>query len=116
MTDQDRSDLEEAIRLLRVVRSIKPGLTFIGIMRCDDWAAKVDALLARHPEKPKLLPCPFCGWNVSIFVRTEKGGRAVQCTECGVQGGRWANESSAAIAWNSRATPVSGPVRGGKGE
>lgn len=105
----DNPDLDEAIRLLGK-RVCAPEL----------WTARdteaTGRLLAKYPERPKLLPCPFCGGNDVIFVTTAMGGRAVRCTDCGVQGGGWANDSSTASAWNRRAKPASGPVDGGKAE
>ena len=102
----DNPDLDEAIEILRNWKGCMPGAL----------AARINALLAKYPERPKLLPCPFCGGNDVIFVTTAMGGRAVRCTDCGVQGGGWANDSSTAAAWNRRAKPASGPVDGGKAE
>lgn len=103
-TMSDQSDLEEAIRLLRVWSS-------------RHYAPYVEAetrdFLARHPEKPKLLPCPFCGGDG--HVRTESF-RWVVCEECGAMAGGMSNEVDAAVAWNRRATPASGPLSGGEPE
>lgn len=100
----DRSDLEEAIRLLRLYAS-------------QHYAPYVDAetrdFLARHPEKPTLLPCPFCGRTGAYLDADENNNRrdgvfcldAVTGASCGARmfGGR----ETAIAAWNRRATPAS---------
>lgn len=96
----DRSDLEEAIDILRNWKGIMPGAL----------VERINRLLARHPEKPTLLPCPFCGGSPAQ-VGTSYGW--VSCTSCNAEGPT-TSIPAAVDAWNRRATPASGPVSGGK--
>lgn len=103
----DRSDLEEAVRLLRL------------------WArwhyapyieAETRDFLARHPEKPKLLPCAHCGQAANLD--DGYGKIRIKCIGCGVKVTRDTIDARrhAIDAWNRRATPASGPLSGGKPE
>ncbi len=110
----DRSDLEEAIRLLRIMRhgEQNPGPAFGCVS--PQQRANVDAFLLRHPEKPKLLPCPFCGREAPKIVKTAVW--RVFCELCWSSSTVYEMEADAIAAWNRRATPVGGPLSGGKPE
>lgn len=86
-------DLEEAIAILRDAYEVVP----------QKLADRIKPLLARHPEKPKLLPCPLCDSGhvgVTKPEGTMEAWREVRCDDCGLQTGTWANEESAVFAWN----------------
>ena len=62
------------------------------------------------------LPCPFCGGKAHLDksygkIRIECGGCGAKVTRDTIDA-----ERRAIDAWNSRATPASGPLSGGKGE
>lgn len=62
----DNPDLAEAIDILRNWKGIMPGAL----------VDRVNALLARHHEKPKLLPCPFCGGDPELSTPQKGYGRS----------------------------------------
>lgn len=106
----DRSDLEEAIRLLRWYRAS------LNYGHQPEAQMATDALLARHPEKPKLLPCAHCGQAANLD--DGYGKIRIKCIGCGVKVTRDTIDARrhAIDAWNRRATPASGPLSGGKPE
>ena len=108
----DRSDLEEAVRLLRALKTVGCGAHEIVFAAPPDVANDRTAFLARHPEKPKLLPCPFCGGSPAQ-VGTSYGW--VSCTSCNAEGPT-TSIPAAVDGWNRRAKPASGPLSGGKPE
>lgn len=103
----DRSDLEEAIRLLR---------GWGGRHFAPYVEAETRDFLARHPEKPKLLPCAHCGQAANLD--DGYGKIRIKCIGCGVKVTRDTIDARrhAIDAWNRRATPASGPLSGGKPE
>lgn len=114
----DRSDLEEAVRLLRALKTVGCGAHEIVFAAPPDVANDRTAFLARHPEKPKLLGCPFCG-GVPELSTPQKGYGSMRrgyCHNCQVYGPWGTDTADATAAWNRRATPASGPLSGGKPE
>lgn len=111
----DNPDLDEAIRLLGK-RVCAPEL----------WTARdteaTGRLLAKYPERPKLLPCPFCGGEAATInlgstwiAACRRPGPSRELSWC-ARTATWADEDDAIAAWNRRAKPASGPVDGGKPE
>ena len=97
----DRPNLDEAIRLLRETRGYIPSPLF----------HEIETLLARHPEPPKLLNCPFCGGEADT-ANFANGSVIVACRRPGPSGGRPCTASTApfgseavAIAACNRRTP-----------
>ena len=104
----DNPDLAEAIDILRNWKGIMPGAL----------VDRVNVLIARHPEKPKLDGCPWCGSEPEMST-PQKGYGAMRrgyCHNCQVYGPWGTDEADAAAAWNRRAKPASGSVSGGKPE
>lgn len=59
----------------------------------------------------KLLPCPFCGGKADTGFEDFHAGGHVKCTECGVVGPVWSNDTDeATAAWNLRAANSDGGV------
>jgi len=108
----DNPDLDEAIDILRAIAGPMPYGT----------ARRINALLARHPERPKLLPCPFCGGEAATInlgstwiAACRRPGPSRELSWC-ARTATWVDEDDAIAAWNRRAKPASGPVDGGKAE
>lgn len=108
----DNPDLDEAIEILRNWKGCMPGAL----------AARINALLAKYPERPKLLPCPFCGGEAATInlgstwiAACRRPGPSRELSWC-ARTATWADEDDAIAAWNRRAKPASGPVDGGKPE
>jgi Lar family restriction alleviation protein len=52
-----------------------------------------------------LLPCPFCGGEAETGFEDFHSGGHVRCSQCGVTGPVWSNDTDEAItAWNRRAS------------
>lgn len=105
----DRSDLEEAVRLLRKKVCAPEFWETADVQAC----AK---LFMRHPEKPELLPCAHCGQAANLD--DGYGKIRIKCIGCGVKVTRDTIDARrrAIDAWNRRATPVGGPLSGGNAE
>lgn len=102
----DNPDLAEAIDILRNARVMMP----------TAMTGRIDALLAKYPERPKLLPCPFCGGPAQRLRFTGATVSQVECSECRIGQVGMRSDDEAIAAWNRRATPASGPLSGGKTE
>ena len=88
------SDLDEAIDILRNWKGIMAGAL----------VERINRLLARHPEPPKLLPCPCCGGKAR---RGHWSDDRIECTSCGLAITRRPEDvvpASLAVlqAWNRR--------------
>lgn len=98
------SDLDEAIRLLRATERPTTNESEYQL-----WRTARERLLARHPEPPKLLPCPFCGGEADT-ANFASGSVIVACRRPGPSGGRpctastapYGTEAAAIAAWNRR--------------
>lgn len=96
------SDLDEAIRLLRALKPFGPLGSNTFMLFTDDLNA-MRRLLARHPEPPKLLNCPFCGGMAIHWCLY--GKCRVECAGCGAKVTREeisTVDGSAIAAWNRR--------------
>ena len=51
-----------------------------------------------------LLPCPFCGGLAETGFEDSHSGGHVKCSDCGVVGPVWSNDTEeAVVGWNKRA-------------
>lgn len=58
-----------------------------------------------------LKPCPFCGGAAETGFEDGHNGGHVRCTECGVTGPVWSNNTDTAVeAWNQRAERLDRPA------
>jgi Lar family restriction alleviation protein len=96
---------------VEVVDSGQTGYQICGFSVCKpcckktnhSWPASKNA--KRDRKVAKLLPCPFCGGNASLFptilLRSPRGW-AVSCDKCDALGHRNSSKEKAVWAWNNR--------------
>ncbi|MDB5531607.1 MAG: Restriction alleviation protein Lar [Devosia sp.] len=59
--------------------------------------------VAPEADPYKLLPCPFCDGEAETGFEDSHNGGHVRCTQCGVIGPVWANDTlEAVVGWNKR--------------
>lgn len=100
------SDLAEALALLRNARCELS----TPLAESRAWFERRDALLAKYPEPPKLLPCPFCGncnieRGAALSVSHSGHEHWTRCMKCGTGGPVLNSEDAATAAWNRRVAP-----------
>jgi Lar family restriction alleviation protein len=60
-------------------------------------------------KKPQILPCPFCGLEVTDLVQVDEYSYKLQCVGC-YANGPIADAEKAVKAWNRRETRNSQPT------
>lgn len=78
-------------RECRVQRTSRAGLAEMCINFARKWL-----------NTPIFKPCPFCGSESIECAKLEGGLKMVMCISCGARTDEFANEKTAADAWNRR--------------